>query len=92
MYQSAFAEKVRISSPYVVRSFLLKFMQVAPYLTLFLNGVGWAQGYPRLMTNEDLVTALQRAREIGGARFTSIGDISCDLGVGSRILQYLPRN
>ncbi|KAK2465033.1 hypothetical protein APHAL10511_003109 [Amanita phalloides] len=56
--------------------------KVAPYLTLFLNGVGWSEGFPRLMTNEQLVLALRRARELGGARFTNIGDIACDVGGG----------
>ncbi|KAM6499393.1 Saccharopine dehydrogenase domain containing protein [Amanita muscaria] len=56
--------------------------KVAPYLTLFLNGIGWSNGYPRLMNDEQLVTALKRARELGGARFTNIGDISCDVSGG----------
>ncbi|KAG6811583.1 hypothetical protein H0H92_006747 [Tricholoma furcatifolium] len=62
--------------------------KVAPYLTLFLNGVGWAQDFPRLMTNEQLAIALARARPLGGARFTNIGDISCDIEGG---LQFLTR-
>lgn len=33
------------------------------------------------MTNEQLTVALERARELGGARFTNIGDISCDVEV-----------
>ncbi|RDB21718.1 Alpha-aminoadipic semialdehyde synthase, mitochondrial [Hypsizygus marmoreus] len=61
---------------------------VAPYLTLFLNGVGWLPTFPRLMTNEQLTVALDRARSIGGARFTNIGDISCDVEGG---LQFLTR-
>ncbi|KAJ7644034.1 Saccharopine dehydrogenase-domain-containing protein [Roridomyces roridus] len=62
---------------------------VAPYLTLFLNGVGWAPGSPRLMNNADLTEALTRAESIGGARFTNIGDISCDPGGG---LEFLPQS
>ncbi|KAJ7505433.1 Saccharopine dehydrogenase-domain-containing protein [Mycena galericulata] len=62
---------------------------VAPYLTLFLNGVGWAPSFPRLMTNADLIDTLSRAKAIGGARFTNIGDISCDPGGG---LEFLPRS
>jgi hypothetical protein len=55
--------------------------QVAPYLTLFLNGVGWLPSFPRLMTNEQLGAALTRAAEVGRARFGTIGDISCDVEV-----------
>ncbi|KAJ6584864.1 Saccharopine dehydrogenase-domain-containing protein [Mycena capillaripes] len=63
--------------------------EVAPYLTLFLNGVGWAPSFPRLMTSADLIETLSRAKAIGGARFTNIGDISCDPGGG---LEFLPRS
>ncbi|PFH49159.1 hypothetical protein AMATHDRAFT_148287 [Amanita thiersii Skay4041] len=56
--------------------------KIAPYLTLFLNGVGWSPAYPRLMNNLQLVTALRRAQELGGARFTNIGDITCDVEGG----------
>ncbi|KAF7291646.1 hypothetical protein HMN09_01255800 [Mycena chlorophos] len=62
---------------------------VAPYLTLFLNGVGWAPGFPRLMSNTDLTEALTRAQAIGGARFTNVGDISCDPEGG---LEFLTRS
>ncbi|KAH7886733.1 Saccharopine dehydrogenase-domain-containing protein [Phlebopus sp. FC_14] len=61
---------------------------VAPYLTLFLNGVGWLPGFPRLMTNDQLTTALARAVEMGRGRFGTIGDISCDVGGG---LEFMPR-
>ncbi|KAF8903416.1 Saccharopine dehydrogenase-domain-containing protein [Mucidula mucida] len=49
---------------------------IAPYLTLFLNGGGWAPGFPRLMSGDDLRMALSRAH--AGWRMTNIGDISCD--------------
>ncbi|OAX41805.1 hypothetical protein K503DRAFT_863595 [Rhizopogon vinicolor AM-OR11-026] len=62
--------------------------KVAPYLTLFLNGVGWLPSFPRLMTNEQLGIALTRAAEVGPARFGTIGDISCDVEGG---LEFLPR-
>lgn len=55
--------------------------QVAPYLTLFLNGAGWAPSFPRLMSNEQLIAGLFRAADFGGARLTNIGDISCDVEV-----------
>ncbi|KAI0075026.1 hypothetical protein K474DRAFT_1647191 [Panus rudis PR-1116 ss-1] len=60
--------------------------KVAPYLTLFINGAGWAQSFPRLMTNEHLTTALERAQQVGPGRFTCIGDISCDLEGGLEFL------
>ncbi|KAF8556698.1 hypothetical protein OG21DRAFT_1482902 [Imleria badia] len=62
--------------------------KVAPYLTLFLNGVGWLPGFPRLMTNDALTTALARAAEVGRARFGTIGDISCDIEGG---LEFMSR-
>ncbi|TFK35818.1 Saccharopine dehydrogenase-domain-containing protein [Crucibulum laeve] len=60
--------------------------KIAPYLTLFLNGTGWSPGFPRLMTNDQLPFALDRAKSIGGARFTNIGDISCDVEGGLEFL------
>ncbi|TFK68903.1 hypothetical protein BDN72DRAFT_888403 [Pluteus cervinus] len=60
--------------------------KVAPYLTLFLNGVGWSKSFPRLMTDQQLAIALERARQLRGARFMSIGDISCDIEGG---LQFM---
>ncbi|KAI9570082.1 Saccharopine dehydrogenase-domain-containing protein [Boletus coccyginus] len=62
--------------------------KVAPYLTLFLNGVGWLPGFPRLMTNDALTTALARGAEVGRARFGTIGDITCDIGGG---LEFMSR-
>ncbi|KAK7048252.1 mitochondrial alpha-aminoadipic semialdehyde synthase [Favolaschia claudopus] len=62
---------------------------IAPYLTLFLNGVGWAPSFPRLMTSVELIDTLSRAKAIGGARFTNIGDISCDPSGG---LEFMPRS
>ncbi|KIJ19435.1 hypothetical protein PAXINDRAFT_68974 [Paxillus involutus ATCC 200175] len=61
--------------------------KVAPYLTLFLNGVGWLPKFPRLMTNDALTTALTRAAEVGRVRFGTIGDISCDIQGG---LEFMP--
>ncbi|PPQ89883.1 hypothetical protein CVT25_004805 [Psilocybe cyanescens] len=56
--------------------------RVAPYLTLFLNGTGWSPSFPRLMKTKQLEVALSRAQGFGGARFTNIGDISCDVEGG----------
>ncbi|SJL06912.1 uncharacterized protein ARMOST_10254 [Armillaria ostoyae] len=61
---------------------------IAPYLTLFLNGAGWAPGYPRIMTNEQLAASLTFAQEVGGARFANIGDISCDPEGGLEFLTH----
>lgn len=44
------------------------------------------------MTNEQLTVALERARQLGGARFTNIGDISCDLEVCSDLTRILQIN
>ncbi|KIP01213.1 hypothetical protein PHLGIDRAFT_131332 [Phlebiopsis gigantea 11061_1 CR5-6] len=57
--------------------------RIAPYTTLMLNGGGWAQGFPRIMRNADLVPAMARGR------FVCVGDISCDVE-GS--LEFLPRH
>ena len=35
------------------------------------------------MTRDALTTALARAAEVGRARFGTIGDISCDIGVSA---------
>ncbi|CAL1702401.1 unnamed protein product [Somion occarium] len=63
-------------------------LKVAPYLTLLMNGAGWAPSFPRLMTNEQLANALERARQVGRGRFICVGDISCDVEGG---LEYMPR-
>ncbi|KAI8995205.1 Saccharopine dehydrogenase-domain-containing protein [Trametes punicea] len=62
--------------------------KVAPYLSLLLHGAGWAPGYPRLMTNEQLTTTLEIAQTLGKGRFACIGDISCDIEGG---LEFLSR-
>ncbi|KAG6886864.1 hypothetical protein C0995_003874 [Termitomyces sp. Mi166 len=61
---------------------------VAPYLTLFLNGTGWSPNFPRLMTNNQLIVALDRARTFPGWRFTNVGDISCDIEGGLEFLTH----
>ncbi|KAH8105477.1 Saccharopine dehydrogenase-domain-containing protein [Cristinia sonorae] len=62
--------------------------KVAPYLTLLFNGAGWAPNFPRMMTNDQLTFALEKARQIGKGRFACIGDISCDVEGG---LEFMPR-
>ncbi|THH32666.1 hypothetical protein EUX98_g1482, partial [Antrodiella citrinella] len=54
---------------------------IAPYLTLLFNGAGWAPNFPRLMSNDQLTLALEKAQQIGKGRFACIGDISCDVEV-----------
>lgn len=81
-YQSEFHTKVSTSCTLIEPLLTgLMLFQIAPYLTLFINGAGWSPSFPRLMTNKQLVTALGRAKEVGRGRFASIGDISCDIGV-----------
>lgn len=55
--------------------------KVAPFLTLLLNGAGWAPSYPRLISNDQLTVALERAQQVGRGRFACVGDISCDVEV-----------
>jgi alpha-aminoadipic semialdehyde synthase len=54
------------------------FRQVAPYISLLVNGVGWKPGFPRLMSNDQLAVALRNAREVGKGRFRSVADVTCD--------------
>ncbi|EKM51292.1 uncharacterized protein PHACADRAFT_177943 [Phanerochaete carnosa HHB-10118-sp] len=63
--------------------------KIAPYLTLLVHGAGWARGYPRTMTNEQLRLALEAAQGVGPGRFTCVGDISCDIEGG---LEFLPQH
>lgn len=46
-----------------------------------MNGAGWAQGFPRLMSNEQLAVTLEAAQNVGKGRFACVGDISCDIEV-----------
>jgi len=74
-YQSEFLQpRLSLSNRVIVG-------QVAPYLTLFINGTGWSPLFPRLMTNDQLAVTLERAKEVGRGRFVSVGDISCDIEV-----------
>ncbi|KAI0791367.1 Saccharopine dehydrogenase-domain-containing protein [Abortiporus biennis] len=66
--------------------------RIAPYLTLLLHGAGWAPTYPRLMTNEQLALAMEKAIQVGNGklgRFVCVGDISCDVEGG---LEFLSRH
>lgn len=39
-------------------------MQIAPYMTMIINGVGWTPDCPRLMTTNQLMKALMIVRDI----------------------------
>ncbi|KAL0068301.1 hypothetical protein AAF712_004688 [Marasmius tenuissimus] len=59
--------------------------KIAPYLTLLLNGTGWSPGYPRLLSNTQLIESLVSAKSLPGGTFfrgTNVGDISCDIEGG----------
>ncbi|KAF8321368.1 hypothetical protein DL93DRAFT_2130912 [Clavulina sp. PMI_390] len=62
---------------------------IAPYTSLLINGAGWQPGFPRLMSNEQLVTAIRKAEQVGRARFRSIADVSCDVEGG---LEFVSRS
>lgn len=66
----------------------LFYQRVAPYISLLINGVGWKPGYPRLMNNVQLAHAQALARQVGGARFRVVADISCDIEGG---LEFVSR-
>ncbi|KAG9033233.1 hypothetical protein FRB95_000412 [Tulasnella sp. JGI-2019a] len=56
--------------------------KIAPYTTVLINGAGWSQGFPRLLTTNQLSTAIGLARNVGKGRFRTIADISCDISGG----------
>lgn len=80
-YRSEFHTRVRLALTLLLQAVLNRSYQIAPYLSLLLNGAGWAPGFPRLMTNDQLAIALENAQRIGRGRFTCVGDISCDVEV-----------
>lgn len=61
-----------------------------PYVTLLINGTGWSTGFPRLLTTQQLSSAITKAQSLSlpGAvtRGKCIGDISCDIGVSHYLL------
>lgn len=64
-------------------------VQVAPYLTMLINGAGWAPSFPRLMTNDQLAITLEKAQQVGRGRFICVGDISCDVEVSISSRNFL---
>ena len=64
--------------------------QIAPYTTLLINGAGWQPGFPRLMTNDQLATALRASRTLSPhGRFRTVADVSCDVKGG---LEFVERS
>ncbi|KAE9399607.1 hypothetical protein BT96DRAFT_1019391 [Gymnopus androsaceus JB14] len=61
---------------------------IAPYLTLLLNGAGWAPGFPRLMSDKGLRAGVEKVRQMGLGRFGVVGDISCDPYGGLEFLTH----
>ncbi|KAF8603401.1 hypothetical protein BDV93DRAFT_442477 [Ceratobasidium sp. AG-I] len=62
--------------------------EIAPYLSLLVNGAGWKPGFPRLISNAELPQAIARAKEIGPGRFGSIADVSCDFEGGLEFVTH----
>ncbi|KAG8924983.1 hypothetical protein FRC02_010062 [Tulasnella sp. 418] len=60
----------------------LFFEKIAPYTSLLINGVGWSQSFPRLLSTAQLSKTIQLAKSIGRTRFRTIADITCDLSGG----------
>lgn len=88
-YTSIFHEKVGAELFQLGPQLTVCALKIAPYTTLLVHGAGWARGYPRTMTNEQLRLALETAQGVGPGRFTCVGDISCDIEGG---LEFLPQH
>lgn len=80
-YRSSFHTKVLncYILSFIIAWLILLADQIAPYLTLLINGVGWNVGFPRLLTTSQLALA---------KRLAAVGDISCDIGGG---LEFVSR-
>ncbi|KAI9639515.1 Saccharopine dehydrogenase-domain-containing protein [Dioszegia hungarica] len=61
--------------------------KLAPYITTLINGAGWQEGCPRLMSNTDLAALLAQAPEVGH-KLVAVQDIACDLEGG---LEFMDR-
>ncbi|KAJ3978699.1 hypothetical protein F5890DRAFT_1559840 [Lentinula detonsa] len=73
------------ASPSLFTSVLGK--RIGRYLTVLVNGAGWGEGYPRVMTCRDL-EGLREGREEGRGRLVVVGDISCDLYGGLEFVTH----
>ncbi|KAG8754690.1 hypothetical protein FRC11_006528 [Ceratobasidium sp. 423] len=62
--------------------------EVAPYISLLVNGAGWKPGYPRLISNADLPRVVALAKGVGLGRFAAIADVSCDFEGGLEFVTH----
>ncbi|KEP50673.1 putative saccharopine dehydrogenase (NADP+, L-glutamate-forming) [Rhizoctonia solani 123E] len=62
--------------------------EVAPYISLLVNGAGWKHGYPRLISNADLPRVIALAKGVGLGRFAAIADVSCDFEGGLEFVTH----
>ncbi|CAE6447590.1 unnamed protein product [Rhizoctonia solani] len=62
--------------------------EVAPYVSLLVNGAGWKHGYPRLISNADLPRVVALAKGVGLGRFAAIADVSCDFEGGLEFVTH----
>ena len=62
--------------------------QIAPYLTTLINGAGWQNGFPRVITNADMEGLIQQSG--GKPKLVAIQDVTCDIRVGlsHRVIVY----
>lgn len=65
--------------------------RIMPYVTLLINGTGWASGFPRLLSTKQLAVAIAKAQSLhlagAATRGKCIGDISCDIKGGLEFLK-----
>ncbi|KZT33116.1 hypothetical protein SISSUDRAFT_993382 [Sistotremastrum suecicum HHB10207 ss-3] len=63
--------------------------KIAPHLTVFVNGIGWKTGFPRLMTTSQLSHAVATSRKLyGPVRRLSVADITCDIEGGLEFVSH----
>ncbi|KZS87672.1 hypothetical protein SISNIDRAFT_398299, partial [Sistotremastrum niveocremeum HHB9708] len=63
--------------------------RIAPHLTVFINGIGWKSGFPRLMTTSQLAHAVAKSRKLYGlVRRLSVADITCDIEGGLEFVSH----
>ena len=54
-------------------------VQVAPHLTTLINGAGWNNAFPRIMSTQDMVWLISTNPH--GRRLVAIQDVTCDIKV-----------
>lgn len=57
---------------------------IAPYITMLINGIYWDHRYPRLLTKNEIVNL----RKNGNHKLKVIADISCDIGGSVEFLSH----